>query len=385
LAQTLNAASLLTSSHGSRSEAQSHTVFFLANASLVLVIVILFSCLRQDDGWRSREDGVRPPDTEVLKPCGFDEDVYMMSIALTARDWQALSKGCKDPGLPAFRMIYTIALVIITITLQGLLLYTTKTLVTPQAVASIRESYDAYEIHMYGGEANTRTLYTGKHRGNPGYFQPELFESLDDTTKGAACQIPFSQLKFLVLVLLIWSFTCVAQLGRCCTYVWNLVVMLPTISSMSDALVFEKVGKPRRKRTIVGLTAGAKMSMLFFICLPWFASTCYLCWLGCRWLTATASFADFIANGMALEFILQFKSLIYYAVCSERTKRDLQTTRHSPPVKYEDAGYFTYFNTLFWGGIAVLWVYLYIFHFQHVLPEYQWDVHVPCTPYLFGS
>merc|ERR1719171_1995458 len=115
---------------------------------------------------------------------------------------------------------------------------------------------------------------------------------------------------------------------------------------MMDAVHTEHPGKPRRRWIIVGLTLPVKLLMLFVVFLPWLASTCFLCWLGCRWLAATNSFGDFIANAMALEFILQFKSLMYYAVCSERTKRDLQTTRHLPPSKKEDSSFLGYFNTL---------------------------------------
>jgi len=232
-------------------------------------------------------------------------------------------------------------------------------------------------------EQHTRVLYTGKHRGLPEHYKPELFDSLEDNLKDEVCQIPFSQLKFLVLILLVWTMTCVSQIRDCCTYFYNLVIALPTISSMADSMVVEDF-KPRCKFTIVGLTRPAKVSMVFIVFLPWFCSTCYLCWLGCRWLAATNSFGDFVANGMALEFILQFKSILYLAVTSERTKRDVECTRHMPPSKYEDASYRVYFNTLVWGVVTVSWVYLYIFHFQQVLPDYQWDVHAPCTPYLQG-
>jgi len=374
--------SLLTSAHGSREEAQSHAIFFLFVAMLVMLLVGLYTYLRQDGPPAREEVDENAADMEVRRPGGFDEDVYMMAIALGTRDWHSATKATGSKTLPLVRGGYVVTLLLVCISIQMFLLYCTKVYVTPQAVASIRESYDAYELHMYGGEAHTRVLYTGKHRGFPQYFQPELFETLDDDVKGEVCQIPFSQLKFLVLVLLIWTMTCVCQINRCVTYAYTLLYCLPTISSMADSIVHEPKGKPRRKHTIVGLTMAAKLSFLFVIFVPWFFSTCFLCWLGCRWLAATNSFGDFVANAMALEFILQFKSLLYFAVTSERTKRDVQTTRHMPPTKFEGASFMAYFNTLLWGMLSISWVYMYIFHLQHVLPDYMWDVHEPCTPFL---
>jgi len=375
--------STLTSAHGSRSDAQSHTAFFLANALLVVAVVGLFIYLRQAAA-RDQPDNADQSDSEVRFPCSFDEDVYMMSIGLISRDLYQLAKGATNRHLPSFRIGYAILLTAVTLFMQMALLWCTKAYVTPQQVAAIRDSYDAYEQHMYGGENNTRVSYTGNHRGLPEYFQPELFESLDDDVKGDVCQIPFSQLKFLIFILMIWTTTCAAQLSRCVLYMWNLLVCLPTISSMEYAVHCERAGKPRRRWLIIGLTLHVKLLMLALVFLPWLLSTCYLCWLGCRWLSATNNFGDFVGNAMALEFILQFKSLMYYAVCSERTKRDLQNTKHSPPSKTEDASFLSYFNTLAWGALAVVWVYAYIFHLQHVLPEYQWDVHEPCTPFLKG-
>lgn len=394
----LHHAVVLTSAHGSREDAQNHTIVFLLVAIAVLAVVAFAASrwLRAEDFTtpRSFEDhpGVSPPiegaaqltDLEDRAVCGFDEDVYMLGLVLLVRELQGFAKGTANFKLKSLRISYAFILLFGTLGMQILLLGATKAYVTPQAVASIRDSYDQYEIQMYGGEENTRVLYTGKHRGQPQYFDASRFDDLDDDLKSDVCQIPFSQLKFLVLVLLIWSITCVSQLNRGMSYIWNLLVMLPTISSMEDAVETTNEGKPRTKRTIVGLTLPVKIVMLFSVFLPWLASTCYLCWLGCRWLAATNSFGDFIANGMALEFILQFKSLVYCGVVSDRTKRDLQDTRHLPPYKREAASYLAYYNTILWGMLAVAWTYLYIFHFQRVLPEYQWDVHAPCTPYLQG-
>jgi len=400
---SLASLSILTSAHGSRSDAQNHTAFFLANALLLICIVAFVACMRQEaptelpEEYKPASEQSQPDEAlmrageEMQHNKGFDEDVYMMSVCVICRDWHKLSKETPIHGarnsvgrLPAVRIAYAAFLLFFTLGMQITLVWCTKVYVTPQQVAAIRDNYNSYEIHMYGGEKNTRMLDTGKRRGLPEHFQPALFETLDDDVKGDVCQIPFSQLKFLVFILLIWSVTCIAQISRCVRFMWNFLVMLPTVPSMMDAIVRPSKVQPRARWTIVGLTVAAKLAMLFFIFLPWLGSTCFLCWLGCRWLAATNDFGNLLSNAMALEFILQFKSLMYFAVVSERTKRDVQCTRFAPPAQTEKASYFGYFNTLVWGAISVAWVYVYIFHLQRVLPEYQWDIHEPCTPFITG-
>lgn len=377
--------------HG-RHEAEGHTVLLLGIVLMAFIIVASFACLRRlaedRDGYDRYprgdrlEDAPLGPDVEARRPIQLDEDVYGMGISLIARDWSALSKGPQDFSLHTTRLVFACCLLFGAMGLQILILYGTKAYVTPQQVRSIRESYDAYELWMYPN--NTIVISTGYHRGIDGYLVPENFETLDEDVKSEVCQIPFSQLQFLTTILIIWTLTCVEQISRCVRLGYNFIYLMPTVSTMADAIIIEEAQKPRRKRYIVGLTFTAKLLLLFLVFLPWLATVCYLCWLGCRWLAATNEFGDFLANGMALEFILQLSRLIYMAVASERIQRDVQCTRYMPASKYEDASFLVYFVAVIWAFAAAFWVWYYIFHFQSVLPQYKWDVHEFCTPYLMG-
>lgn len=133
---------------------------------------------------------------------------------------------------------------------------------------------------------------------------------------------------------------------------------------------------------ITGLTMSIKVLFTTFVFLPELATTVYILWLGCRWLTATNDFGNLLSNAVALEFVLQIKCLLFYALVSERNRSELKYTGMAPPWPKEGAGYGTYFNTLSWATLAVMWVYLYVFHLQAVLPDYHWDVKQVCDSYL---
>jgi len=308
--------------------------------------------------------------------------------------------------LRATRIFGHVGLLLVTIVIQIVLLNQIKWLVTPQAVTTIREAYDKYELHMCGGIENHTTLtVNGKHRCKPQYFLPDVFMELDDDLKVDVCNIPFSQLRFFKLVLLIWSLTCIGQIKMCIETFVTLMVVTPTCESMVTAVLPQDQVEHRLtrqdshgsldgtqpeaekeeggpERVIIALTKPMKAIIFLTVLLPWFMITCNLLAQGSRWLTATNDFGELILNAVGLEFVLLLKDLVYHTIVAERNKRELRNTLVHPLVRKEPAGYLVFMGGFIWGAMAVVWVYVYIFHLQTVLPEYKWDVHASCTRWL---
>jgi len=325
-------------------------------------------------------------DVENRKYEGLDEDTYQLAIVLLIRDGQNLAQHGAS-GLRITRIVGHHTLLMITITIQIVLLNQIKLYVTPQAVEVIRSSYDEYELKMCGGvEKHTTLTVNGKHRCKPEFFKPEIFPGLSDDLKTDVCNIPFSQLKFFKLVMFIWSLTCIGQIKTCVETFLTLIIATPTSASMVDSLVLtheeevEPDGMP--EKVIKCLSFPMKLLIFFSVLLPWFCIVWVLLALGSRWLTATNDFGDLILNAVGLEFILLVKDLVYFTLVAERNKRELRNTLVLPIVKKQPAGYFVFLGNLAWAVVALLWVYLYIFHWQKVLPEYKWDVHGVCTKWL---
>jgi len=324
-------------------------------------------------------------DVDLRKSDPLHEDIYHLAVSSLVRDAVFIANGEGQLALRISRLLVHLFLVVATISIQIVLVIQIKMLVTPQAVSNIRDSYDQYEFIMYGSqEAHTTLTINGKHRGKPGYFQPELFETLDDDLKKDVCNIPFSQKTFFMLVLFIWSLTCIGQIRQCLELVGTIAWVTPTVSSMSNALIVEDAtedtdhdGIP--ERLIAGLTPLMKTMLMTLILAPWLGLTCFLLWLGCRWFAATNDLGELVANAVALEFILLLKELLYFTLVSERSKRELRNTFVYPAVKEEKASYSVFLSGVLWGVITLVWVFLYVYRLQAVLPEYRWDVHGPCT------
>lgn len=340
----------------------------------------------------------------------LEEDAYSLAIVLLVRDLRSLSLGEGKPGLKFARIGFAVALIVITTGITISIVICTKSFVTPLQVADIRDAYATFETVMYGG--HTYLNKNGKTRGMPGFFDASLFDNLSDDEQSAACNIPFSQLNFLFIILMVWSITCVASLKKCFELFLSLIILSENHDDMRGCLKdwegaigrddqdvdeplsrLQKVSEDENQadedsilpvQVITGLTPKLKLFLSIFVFLPELLTTLYLLWLGCRWLAATNDFADMVCNAVALEFVLQLKCMLYYALASERNKRDLKMTAIAPAWTREGAGFGVYFNTLAWALLALIWVWAYIFHFQQVLPDYKWDVHQVCNPWLLN-
>merc|ERR1712176_379884 len=83
-------------------------------------------------------------------------------------------------------------------------------------------------------------------------------------------------------------------------------------------------------RIVVGLAPVVKVGIIGGIVMPQLAISCFLLWLGCRWLIATNNFQELVLNAAALEFIYTLKDLIFKTMVSERSKMDMETSEIFP-------------------------------------------------------
>jgi len=317
----------------------------------------------------------------------LDEDMYTLVMATTVRDLAMISQSSlKLVTLKSSRLMVHVVLLLGTILLQATLVIQIKYYVTPQAVTGIRDTYGEYEFIMYGSNSSHNFLSSaGRPRGIAKYFDPSLFDTLDSDMKTDVCNIPFSELGFYMLVLFVWSLTCIAQIKKAVEYFVTLVVATPTVPSMDKMLAHTAVPDSEDDGgdlVIVGITPLLKALLASLILAPWLLITGFLLWLGSRWLAATNDFGNLVSNAVALEFILAFKDLAYIALVPERSKRDLKNTQVLPTFRNEPAGICVFLGTFLWGVVALVWVFVYIYKLQVVLPQYQWDVHTVCYPWL---
>jgi hypothetical protein len=158
---------------------------------------------------------------------------------------------------------------------------------------------------------------------------------------------------------------------------------LKLIEKAADDNIADKIPEQESdEKTIQKLPACIKLLLIICVGLPRLRITCYVLWLGCRWLAATCGFGDLLLNAVALEFIIKVKELIYTSLIPYRSKEDGNTTKMPPFSARLEFGAQAGLGSVVWFLLAISWVYIYMYHIQTVLPDYQQDVRVICASYL---
>jgi len=329
-------------------------------------------------GWRAHREEVIPLQAEPIV-----EDTFGMAIVSLVRDMSNFQNGTSYPLLRTCRLMSSLFAMLFTVILQVFLLYNVRKLISSKSVYDIRELYSAYEAHMYPN-ATHKSRY-GFDRGLPGYFQPALFQTLDEELRDSVCEIPLAHPWYLMSLLLIWTITVLPTVRHCMFYMHR-VYKLQNVDSMGHALkdFTRDDGEDARPgmKIIKGLTTYMKVLIYVAVLLPQLIIALIVLYQGTRWLSSTADTSELLLNAVALEFILALREMLYTSLAPYRCQVEVRTTflpPHHPHSKVDIKGYF---GSYFYAILAISWVLLYVYVLQQVLPDYQWDVRDVCNPYL---
>lgn len=196
---------------------------------------------------------------------------------------------------------------------------------------------------------------------------------MSDDEKHSICQIPLAHPEYICAILLIWTLTCLADLRKTLVQIQGLMFLTPTVKTLAEVLKKKDEGTV----TVAGLTLPMKFLLSVFCFIPRIVSVTLLTFLGCRWLVATNSLDDVLLNALALEFMMTLKYLLYETLVSKRGRHLAENTLVKAP-KAGDLNVASAVGSSLWLLVAVVWVYMYVYHLQTVLIDYRWDVQPAC-------
>jgi len=313
----------------------------------------------------------------------LDGDLYGFTIKSFIRETYKVSVG-----LPwchrLSRLAGAFGILWANIAIQAGLIWSTKLFVSAKSVHAIRELYDKYEMHMYTqGEGSHFVTAKGYRRGRSDFFQPALFDTLGEDMKEQVCSIPLSRPDFASLVLFIWTLTCVGEI-RSTHELFRRLIWAPGRETHRFVRVRLASSDDGEYFVLQGFGWWAKAVILVLVLIPRLVITCILLELGCRWLLATNDFESLMLNGVALSFIKDMKDLVFSTIVSTSDKRELELTRValSDTERRQRTTFRSNCKAMSWGIGACAFVFTYIFFFQPVLPDYQWDVASVCQPWV---
>lgn len=315
----------------------------------------------------------------ILRNQKLQEDVYGYVCCSIIRDVAILVGKAGSLDVRIARLGYSLFLLAFNIGVQVLFVTNLKRFVIRGSVRDIRRDYDTYQTSMYG----QCEWSSGFPRGVQGTFQAWKFDTLQPELQERICQVPLSQPTFFALALFVWSLTCFGEV-QTAVYAAKRFLQLPTMSSMKQALSRPRDGETGQQRIIMGLTFEVKVLLVVLAILPQLGVSLYLLWLGSRWLVSTPNFEDLVLNAAALEFIFNLKGLIFRTCVSHKNKEDIDSTEILRENDHEVATLCSFVSTGLWGICAAGWVAFYMYSYQTALPDYRWDIHTTCKPWIIA-
>lgn len=312
----------------------------------------------------------------------LDENVFGLALASLLRDSVWLAKATSSLELRIARLISVMCLIAFTIFIQVFLLLAVARLLCRKAVIDIRRNYGAYERVMYSN--HTELTANGHHRGVPGFLVPENFVLLDEDVQEAVCEIPLAHPYYTAVILLVWSLTCMQHVRNACEQTIRLIWNTSRSKTLLRGVrVPPEVSSPRKAEAlsleVIGLPLKMKFVVLLLILLPRIWTLIGLMFWGCRWLLATADLGEVFLNAVALEFVINLPDVIHNVLTPNRSKKAVLNTFIKPYRDKEAVTCTTFFDAYGWAAVALVWVLLYMFVLQTVLPDYRWDVRDVCN------
>lgn len=355
---------------------------FMGPTAIALLLIATFCycciymrCIVTDDGDGPGEEELDVPNVKL------DDDTYGFVFCSLITDTHKVETDADNAlvRLRYARIASALALSTASIVLQIFFMICLKQFVMRPNTLSLRQSYDTYELTMYGAD-HCYIASDGYHRGTDDqYFVSANFASMSSTDQGVICSITFGQPFFLMAVLLVWTLTCISEIKATALFFEHTIIRLPTVDSSHE--IFED-GSPQSQKVVVGLTLTKKITMIVLLILPRMLVILVLLWMGCRWLAANDNWEKLVIRGIALAFIFRLKDLLYAVLVPARSKQELKMISIKHSSDKQRAGWGPYFEEFIWGLISVAWILMYVYNFQQVLPQFRWDISSVCDPWI---
>eukprot|EP00931_Biecheleriopsis_adriatica_P008696 TRINITY_DN109844_c0_g1_i1.p1 TRINITY_DN109844_c0_g1~~TRINITY_DN109844_c0_g1_i1.p1 ORF type:complete len:450 (+),score=58.31 TRINITY_DN109844_c0_g1_i1:31-1380(+) len=337
---------------------------------LILVAVVSIVVITALLGWYFRLGNEDEKVSSGAKHQPFVGDTYYAMVASLVRDSQVISTGHYSLQRPV-RLVSSVVICFVLMGIQLFILIEVHVQVIDRVVPAINKLYDTYEVTMY---SKTHISASGHPRGNAEDFVPLNWLSLSAVVQDEVCSITLANDELFLTILFVWTMSCVVDLRECTNMFWMFVIQAPTVKSLSETVTQRD---SEGNVNVAGLTLAMKVFVSVFAILPRWTFDCCLLWMGCTWLQCTTSVSDLILNTVALEFVLHLKKLTFHAFMPQSYRQALKTTFLviPPERRYHKQLLLEKFS---WILLAFTFCCSYIYEFQMVLQDYNWDVQAVC-------
>jgi hypothetical protein len=277
-----------------------------------------------------------------------------------------------------FRFVFMLVLLIVNVGIQIFFMYYIWMFVVRPAVHHLQLYYAVYHQTMFSHDE---------------MFNATAFGDYEHTRELCKSSLGFPG--FLFPVLMLWTLRMLQEwreTERCVRYLWRLERVDDVRSMIRENTktgTYDQFGK----YIVVGITQKIFFALMICIALPKAMINAAVLFFGCRWLTATTSCTDLILNSLALEFVVNIDELLFRAICPVAMTKLMAAMRlqNKTGADVEDSSKDldkTHFDltadivrSLRYMFYCLVWVCLYMFVLESVIPHYPGDIDYACQPY----
>jgi len=287
-----------------------------------------------------------------------------------------ITKGCNVLGKEASHLeraqgyssvIFGLCVLLLNAALQLWLLIYTRVNILTLMVKQIRATYEEFHDELFTED---------------GTFLPAAWEAWEPEKKDVLCQFPLSSTCFFLSVLFIWSMVILDDMRKSVLLFQDLINLAPSLERGDMLMVLDDdIMLARMNRTTRALVIGCAVVPKFLLgIITW--------WIGCRWLASTPAFADLVLNSCALGFIINIDECIFWAIvpqaiCMQTEKSSIFSKRLAASMDPKEIKMFEFVRAAFNLLLAFCLTWMYVYHWQTVLPDYKWDISPLCQTHHF--
>mmetsp|Transcript_64393 Transcript_64393/g.168547 ORF Transcript_64393/g.168547 Transcript_64393/m.168547 type:complete len:430 (-) Transcript_64393:170-1459(-) len=307
----------------------------------------------------------------------LDENAYGCASVALVRECTAIALELEKghiKWLTLIRLTCSMGIMVANLLLQFAMIRYISGYVVEPAVRNVQLSYHHFHANVFDKEGNLKQ------------------DAWDDYAwKADVCQTPMADPTFYYLIILLWTLRILDELRimhrffdevtqiRGCTLAKHMVVFVDTKDNDCEL---------GGRCLITHLTVWMRWILLLFVFVPRAVIALTLLVLGCRWLSASANFADMVLNALALVFVTDVDEMLYQAVLPIALKKQIEDTNwffiQEPKTRkqVESSEWNMYARTVMWLVAMFAFMYLYCQHLQTVLPFGLQDVREHCAMYV---
>lgn len=236
---------------------------------------------------------------------------------------------------------------------------------------------------------NVQTLYQDFHSqvfNEQGHIDNQVWQGY--ALMDEVCQITMADKTFYYIILLLWAFKILDELRKIHRQVDD-ILSCKGCNEASEMLEFteDTSGDGSGACLITHLTATMRWLLLLIVVLPRTFIALRLLVLGCRWLSASASFSDMVLNAMALGFVTDIDERLYCSILPAALKKQIADTnfffeeKPKTRIQVDGAEWKMYRRTMMWLVATGLFLFGYGEVFQTVLPNDLADLRSHCAKF----